>query len=365
MRLEAETIRQLMEESDLIDQTNPEQLLNAAVQLINPVFEQEAPATPVLGKFGDDPIDEIQERQQQYQLDLHVLGLIKKTWDMLSLAIHYTDNPEIKAVCQREQALLIYRLLNNKSPLFSITDKMHQVVKKIIGIERYTKTYAEQLLACAANSGDMIAQFFSIRRLLLLAENTKPLQPVADSDKAQKIRQCFHSWINSNPEVKQQLSQFSYNLSTVTRGVKPEYLRAVKLLVREYSSSDLFTLLTTPAQLPLLTFLKSNISTLCEIDRAFSANWNEISLIPVATKTKLMRKKLFGDDFPLDRSQSTPRPAAAPRFFLAKKRSDPKVCLVDPETNKRARDPRDCILETPNINASDENKGKVRRVSFN
>ncbi len=101
---------------------------------------------------------------------------------------------------------------------------------------------------------------------------------------------------------------------------------------------------------------------LYEIDRAFSANWNEIALIPVATKTKAIRMRLFGDDFPLDRSQSTPRPATLSRFFLAKKRSDPIARLVDPETNKRARDPRDCILETPDINSSEENKGKVHRV---
>ncbi len=365
MRLDVETIRQLMEESDLIDPTNSEQLLEAAVQLIYPVLEQETSATPILAENGDDPIDEIQERQQQYQLDLHVLGLVKKTWDMLSLAINYTQNPEIKAVCQREQALLIYRLLNNKSLLFSLTDKMQLVVKKIIGTDRYTKTYAEHLLACAANDGDIIAKLFSIRRLLLLAEKSKPLQPVADTDKAQKIRQCFHSWINSNSDVKEQLYQFSHNLSIVTRGIKAEYLRGVKLLIREYHSRDLCTLLTAPTQLPLLTFLQSNISKLCEIDRAFSANWNEIMLIPVATKTKVIRKKLFGDSFPLDRSQSTPRPATLPRFFLAKKRSDPKVYLIDPETNKRARDPSDCILETPNINTSEENKNKERRVSFN
>ncbi len=230
MRLSAETIRQLMEESDLIDPTDPEQLLEAVLKLLYPVIEQETPATPILGDIDNDSIDEIQERQQQYQLDLHVLGLLKKSWDMLSLAIAYTDNPEIRAICRREQALLIYRLLKNKSPLFSLTDKMHRVIKKIIGIDRYTKIHAERLLASAADNGDMIAHFCRIRRLLLLAENTKPLQPVADTDMAQKIRQCFHSWINSNLEIKRQLDQFSSNLSKVTRGAKPEYLRCCKII---------------------------------------------------------------------------------------------------------------------------------------
>ncbi|MDQ2995004.1 MAG: hypothetical protein M3R00_08725 [Pseudomonadota bacterium] len=362
MGLDAEAIRQLLTECGLNEAKTPEQLLEVALKLLYPKINQRLTLTPPTENHDPhepDLYSESQERRDQEELDILVLRLLKMTWQILNIAIRMSSNVEFIAVCQREQALLILRILYNKSNLFTLTDRMHQVILTFIDQAYLNINYAEELIAKAANAKDVIAQLSRVRCVLLMCEKRQPLQKIAKPVETTPMFQCFHSWVTNNLEIQQQLQEFSNNLIRTVQKAKNPYALGLKILIHDSRSIDLITLFADPANQPLVEFLKNNLSILQKVDIAFKANWNELKMTPVASKQKAIRQKLFGEDFPLDRSKTMPRTVNPPAFFQKKRRSEPKLSKAILESQTRKRDPSDYILDVHEDKQKEAKKARI------
>jgi len=370
MGLDSEFIWQLLLESDLVDLSNSEQVLAAALKLINPP-ERELPPTPPISDTADtsdddevNSVDIIREREAQEKLDIHVLMLIRKIWLLLTRAIEIGDNPTITAICLREQALLIHRLLYAKNKLYSITHHMLIVIQRFIGEQCLTLSHAEQLINQAAAGGDLLARLCSIKRLLSLTEKRIPLQPVVPATVPTNKLECFHSWVNNNPLIKGQLEDITLKLPNILQRSKIDYLLALKALLKDYDSDGLDCFLKERQD--VLAFLNDNITTLIDIDLRFRANWNSLDLFRHANREKMKITRFFGHNFAHDRSQSEQRVYTLLPVVLERKRSEPMPSKAD-ENNIRRKNPRDYILDTGKSSENPDEPGikkKPRVLKF-
>jgi hypothetical protein len=365
MGLDAATIQKFIADFDSIDKNNLEQLLEFALKLLYPANIPTTPPSPIDENLdlNKENFDVIRKRNvdQQKELNNLVLKLLKLSWYCLQTAVNLRGSPQVVAACQREQALFILRILNIDSELFELTDKMAEQLEDFVGKDYFAANFAERLIEQAADAGDIIAQLFSVRRLLHLVQKRIPLLPIKTGENLGPKIQCFHSWLANNPAIAEELKRFSDNLRSAVVNSTLIYDVALSRLINEYRSYNLCKFFADPEQLPMLNVLKAEMPVLRRNELTFRVNWNDAMLLLITEKEKIRRSRLYGDSFFLDRSQSAPRPAR-PLHVIKPTSSDPDLQKAD-ENDERQIDPKRYILHTPKSTYDEgERANKIARV---